>query len=124
MALIPKRLEQRAIKLIGLFDGLIAKISGLHSYANGAYFNTYMKEVETDIKCMKNTMLSCKPERDQETLFRHLVTKYSDNYCPSMLGRYFSFNNQAKYLFLRTEIDEILKEEKEFFASKNLPRDA
>lgn len=82
---------------------------------NERYFPIYLKEVRGDIRLMKYFLDYPKFERDREPIFQMMLKKYKANYCPSKLYDYFSDENELEYLYLRTEIDNIIeKSESEF----------
>ena len=82
-------------------------------WVNNDYVPRFFWGVERDIRVMKDVIAGYKALGRSDVMqneeFVLLAEKYRRNYCPSIRYDEFSFDNQVKYVYLRTEIDEILK---------------
>lgn len=103
-------------KIEDLMEKAVLRIMGEYSRINDKYMQLYLNEVRQDINLLREVMHQCKFERDNDFVFQDLVKKYQEKYCPSALYRFFSFDNQLEYVYLRAEIDEILSKKDEFFS--------
>ncbi len=87
-----------------------AKLTGIHHYVNTEYIELYLREVRRDIAFLKRGMQLCQFDRERDKEFQYLAQKYRKDYCPSTFYRFFSFDNQVRYVYLRSEIDNILSQ--------------
>lgn len=92
------------------------RVSGQYNYINNVNFPIFADEVERDINAFRQFMDLAKFERDKEPALLILVSKYQNNYCPSAYSKWFSTENQLEYLYLRTQVDDILKKLEEPFS--------
>ncbi len=90
---------------------LAAKLTGVSSWINSDYApNSYLNEVRRDIALLEEGLEDAKFERDRNDIFQFIAKKYREKYCPCTFYKLFSFENQLDYLYLRTEIDELLSQ--------------
>lgn len=95
-------------------EDITIKLTGSYYWINGEYMDRFLKEVEKDVFYLKLGMNIYKYERDEDIVFQNLIKKYQKDYCPSTFYKYFSFENELKYLCLRGEIDKIIDQKDDF----------
>lgn len=88
----------------------LMRISGVSRCLNRDYVpNNYLDEVRDDITLLKEGLKESRFERDGNEIFQFVARRYREKYCPCTYYKLFSFENQLAYLYLRTEIDDLLK---------------
>jgi len=66
-------------------------------------------EIRLDIEYLKRFENLPKHEKEKDFLYKYIEKKYAKNYHPSTLYKFFSFQDQIDYTYLRVEIDSLLK---------------
>ncbi|MBW3016865.1 hypothetical protein KY316_00700 [Candidatus Woesearchaeota archaeon] len=97
---------------------------GLSNYTNHRVVFEFWKDVESDIYELVEGLDDSKFERDKNPEFVKVVEKYRKKYCPCPLYRWFSPENEYKYMEYRIVIDELLKKAESPFSDFLSPREA
>lgn len=101
-------------------EDITIKLTGSYYWINGEHMDRLLKEVEEEILVLQSGMEKYKSDRDKDTNFQFLIEKYQKDYCPSTFYKYFSFENELKYLCLRGKIDNILDHKNDFFPNNSI----
>jgi len=99
------------MSLTGIIKSLKGKFARLvmgGKYIDNHFEKDYMEEVKVDIKFFERAKHLTKHGKNQDPLTRHLIKRYSENYCPCSWYGMFSKKDKERYAMLRVRIDELL----------------